>query len=289
MRSRSLILWLLVIYLVGPVDLVAQTRDDWTREQILARTVNPSREHQMAAWPAHHIIDNIYYVGTRNLGAFLFTTPDGHILLNSNYEETLPLLRTSIEDLGFQVEDIRIILGSQAHADHMSGNLLLKEWTGAQIMVMEQDLPLLERMVPGGAQVDRVLHHQDQVTLGSTTLTAMLTPGHTPGTTTWVMTAEENGNEYGVVILGGGVSPRTRLAGQPEVQSQFQQMFAVNRSLDCDIPLGPHTPMYRMEEQFEKLGDGPNPFISPEVCQEEMFLLEQTFKFRLEEQTQEQQ
>ena len=286
MRSGILMFCMMAIG-SGSIDLLAQTRE-WTREEILARTVNPSREHQLAEWPPHNIIDNIYYVGTRNLGSFLITTPEGHVLINSSYEETLPLLRQSVEELGFRVEDIRIILGSQAHADHMSGNTLLKEWTGAQVMVMEDDIPTLQQGSRGGPPppVDRVLHHEDQVTLGGTTLTAHLTPGHTPGTTTWTMIAEENQNQYGVVVIGGGVSPRTRLAGEPEVQRQFQQMFEVNRSLDCDVPLGPHTPMYRMEEKFAQLGDGANPFIDPAICQEEMYLLEKTYEYRLEEQLQ---
>jgi metallo-beta-lactamase class B len=283
MRPGTSILWLLVLC-CGPVQSLAQTGRTWTREEILARTVNPSREQQLAAWPPHRIIDNVYYVGTQNLGAFLVTTPGGHILINSTYEETLPLVRQSVEELGFRVEDIRIILGSHAHADHMSGNALLKAWSGGEVMVMAEDLPLLEQLTPG-VLVDRVLGDEDQVTLGEETLTARLTPGHTPGTTTWTLAAEEDGRSYQVVVLGGGVAPRARLAGQPEIQTQFRRTFDINRSLECDVPLGPHTPMYRMEEKFRRLGEGANPFIDPEGCQEEMYLQEQAFRYRLEEQT----
>jgi len=261
----------------------AQTRD-WTREEILARTVNPSREQQLEPWPAHRIIGNVFYVGTRNLGSFLVVTDEGHVLINTSYEETLPLLKQSVEDLGFSVEDIRIILGSQAHPDHMTGNALMKQWTSAEVMVMEEDIPLLRQTAGADTPVDRVLHDGDTVTLGGTTLTARLTPGHTPGTTAWLMTAEEDGRDYEVVILGGGVAPRTRLAGNEEIQAQFQRTFEIHRSLDCDVPLGPHTPMYRMEEKFARLGDGPNPFIDPAVCQEEMWLMERTYEYRLEEQ-----
>ena len=292
MRGRldALIATLLVGGCLVPADAGAQTGRDWTPDEILSRTVNPSREHQLAAWPPHRIIGNIYYVGTRNLGSFLITTPDGHILVNSTFEETLPLVRQSIEELGFQVDDIRVILGSHAHPDHMSGNALLKEWTGAEVMVMAADLPLLEQMSPSGSPplVDRVLEHEDVVRLGGTSLTALLTPGHTPGTTTWILTAEDGPSRYDVVILGGGVSPRARLAGNPDVQAQFQRTFEIMRALDCDVPLGPHTPMYRMEEKYERLGDGPNPFIDPAVCEEEMWLQEQAFDLRLEEQRRQQ-
>ena len=279
MRSTTLVLSLLLV----ATGSVAQTRE-WTREEILARTVNPSREQQFEPWPAHRIVGNMFYVGTRNLGSFLVVTDEGHVLINTSYEETLPLLKESVEDLGFNVEDIRIILGSQAHPDHMTGNALTKEWTGAQVMVMGEDIPLLRQTAGADTPIDRVLKDGDTVTLGGTTLTARLTPGHTPGTTAWLMTAEEGGQEYKVVILGGGVAPRTRLAGNEEVQAQFQQTFEIHRSLDCDVPLGPHTPMYRMEEKFALLGNGPNPFIDPAICQEEMWLMEQTFTYRLEEQ-----
>lgn len=279
MRSTK---WVLLFLLIA-TGLSAQTRE-WTREEILARTVNPSREQQFEPWPAHRIVGDIFYVGTRNLGSFLVVTDEGHVLINTSYEATLPLLRQSVEDLGFRVEDIRIILGSQAHPDHMTGNALAKEWSGAEVMVMEEDIPLLRQTAGADTPIDRVLNDGDTVTLGGTTLTARLTPGHTPGTTAWLMTAEEGGEEYDVVILGGGVAPRTQLAGNEEIQAQFEQTFDIHRSLDCDVPLGPHTPMYRMEEKFALLGDGPNPFIDPAICQEEMWLMEQAYSYRLEEQ-----
>lgn len=278
--SISIVL-LALVAAVGPA--LAQTRE-WTREEILTRTVNPSRDHQFEAWPAHRIVGNVYYVGTRNLGSFLITTAEGHILINTSYEETLPLLRQSVEDLGFRVEDIEVILGSQAHPDHMTGNDLMKEWSGADVMVMTEDIPLLRQTAGEDTPIDRVLRDGDTVTLGGMTLTARLTPGHTPGTTAWVFEAEEDGETYDVVVLGGGVTARTTLAGNAELQAQFQRMFEVHRSLDCDVALGPHTPMYRMEEKFAQIGNGPNPFIDPAICQEEMWLMEQAYRYHLEEQ-----
>jgi len=279
MKITTIVLSLLLV----ATGSFAQTRE-WTREEILARTVNPSREQQFEPWPAHRIVGNIFYVGTRNLGSFLVVTDEGHILINTSYEETLPLLRASVEALGYQVEDIRIILGSQAHPDHMTGNALAKQWAGAEVMVMAEDIPLLRQTAGADTPIDRVLADGDTVTLGGTTLTARLTPGHTPGTTAWLMTAAEDGETYEVVILGGGVAPRTRLAGNDAVQAEFQRTFEIHRTLDCDVPLGPHTPMYRMEEKFARLGEGLNPFIDPAICQEEMWLMEQAYTYRLEEQ-----
>lgn len=253
----------------------------WTDEEVLRWNPNPSREHQLAPWPAHRIIDNVYYVGTRNLASFLIATSDGHILINSNDEETLPLIRKSVEELGFEWADIQIVLGSHAHADHMSANAAVKQQTGAQLMAMREDVPLLAEMAPGNDDepVDRILQHHDTVTLGGETLTAYLTAGHTPGTTTWTMQAEENGSSYDVVFLGGATAtPRTDVTSA-EIQQQFQEAFIVLRGLSCDVPLGPHAPVHHMEEKFAQLQDAEesNPYIDPEGCRDQLSLSERVF------------
>src|SRR3954453_4914501 len=129
--------------------------------------------------PPHKVIGNVYFVGTVNLGSYLVTTPEGHILVNTDYEETVPAIRASVEKLGFKFTDIKIILGSHAHGDHMEGDALAKELTAARVMAMEQDVPALKKMMPGGKQhpADRILHDGDDVKLGGTTLTAHLTAG----------------------------------------------------------------------------------------------------------------
>src|SRR6478672_11579950 len=91
-------------------------------------------------FPAHKVIGNVYSVGSEQLGSFLITTPAGHILINSDYEETIPVIRAGVEQLGFKFSDIKILLGSHAHPDHMSGDALFKELTGAKVMAMEQDV-----------------------------------------------------------------------------------------------------------------------------------------------------
>ena len=155
----------------------AQSQEDRTQDRV--------------AFPAHTIIGNLHYVGTVTLNSFLITTPQGHILINTNFEETVPLLRASVEKLGFKMTDIKIILGSHAHGDHMQGDAMVKELTGgATVMAMEQDVAALKAMkAPSGKPhpIDRVLKDGEQVTLGGTTLTAHLTPGHTRGCTTWTM------------------------------------------------------------------------------------------------------
>ncbi len=127
----------------------------------------------------------------------------------------MPVIEASVEKLGFKFSDIKIILGSHAHADHMEGDAMVKEMTGAQVMAMAEDVPALERMMPGGKKhpIDRVLHDGDTVTLGGTTLTAHLTPGHTKGCTTW--TTKIDG--YDVVIIGSvGVNPGFQLVNNAQ-------------------------------------------------------------------------
>src|SRR5260370_15188754 len=101
-------------------------------------------------FPPHKVIANVYFVGTDQLGSFLITTPEGHILINSDFESTVPVIRASVEKLGFRFTDIKILLGSHAHGDNMEADALLKELSGARVMAMEQDVPWLRKMTPGG-------------------------------------------------------------------------------------------------------------------------------------------
>jgi metallo-beta-lactamase class B len=168
----------LLLVLVSVASASAQDTRTLTPQELFQRNVG-SREQQERQFPPHKIIGNVYYVGTETLAAFLITTPQGHILVNSMYERTVPVIRASVEQLGFKFTDIRIVLGSHAHADHMEGDALVKQLTGAQVMAMEQDVPALQAMQPGGKPhpIDRILHDGEEVTFGGTTLVARLTPG----------------------------------------------------------------------------------------------------------------
>jgi hypothetical protein len=116
-------------------------------------------------FPPHKVIGNVYFVGTGELGSFLITTPQGNILINSDFETTVPFLKANIEKLGFKFSDTRILLGSHAHSDHMEGDAMVKELTGAKVMAMEQDVPALRKMKPGGKEhpIDRILKDGDEV------------------------------------------------------------------------------------------------------------------------------
>src|SRR5262245_17224265 len=117
----------------------AQDTQVLTPQELFQRNVG-TREQQENQFPPHKIIGNIYYVGTETLAAFLVTTPQGHILINTMYERTVPVIQKSVEQLGFKLTDIKIVLGSHAHADHMEGDALVKQLIGAQVMAMEKDV-----------------------------------------------------------------------------------------------------------------------------------------------------
>src|SRR5271169_4701281 len=156
----------------------------YTPRSVLARNMGTEAD-RTTAFPPHRIIGDIYYVGTKTLSSFLVVTPQGNILIDSTYERNVRTIQKSVEQLGFKFSDTRILLGNHAHGDHMEGDALLKELTGAQVVAMAEDVPALQAMKPGGKEhpIDRIIHDGDTVTLGDATLTAHLTAGHTRGAT----------------------------------------------------------------------------------------------------------
>jgi metallo-beta-lactamase class B len=255
----------------------------YTPRSILARNMG-TREDQETAFPPHKIIGNIYYVGTRTLSSFLFVTPQGNILLDSTYERNVPVIKKSVEQLGFKFSDVKILLGSHAHGDHQEGDALVKELTGAQVMAMSEDVPALRSIKPGGKEhpIDKILHDRDPVTLGGTTLVAHLTPGHTRGCTTWTTKVQEGGKTYDVVI---NCSLRSPAALTPAIVNEFNRSFPLVRSLPCDVQLGDHPAQYNMQEKYAKLQkSGRNPFIDPAGCKVEVDIEEAMFHAILKEQ-----
>jgi isopentenyl diphosphate isomerase/L-lactate dehydrogenase-like FMN-dependent dehydrogenase len=94
------------------------------------------------------VLDNVYYVGTKTLSSFLIVTPAGNILMDTTYERNVRTIQKSVEQLGFKFSDTKIILGNHAHVDHMEGDALAKELTGAQVIVMAEDVPALKALKP---------------------------------------------------------------------------------------------------------------------------------------------
>jgi metallo-beta-lactamase class B len=258
--------------------------------QVQAQT-QPDRTQDKVAFPAHKIIGNLYYVGTATLNSFLITTPQGHILINTNYEDTLPLLRASVEKSGFMLTDIKIVLGSHAHPDHQQADALLKELTGgATVMAMEQDVPALKSMkAPSGKPhpIDRVLKDGEQVSLGGTTLVARLTPGHTRGCTTWTMKIPDAGRTYDVVIACGGLQEGAVLVNNtnyPEIAADFARSITTLKALPVDVFLGAHSWFFDLAGKYKRLGGATNPYIDPAGYKAWVANMEKNFNTTLAEQ-----
>jgi metallo-beta-lactamase class B len=232
-------------------------------------------------FPAFRVMGNVYYVGASDIASYLIVTPAGHILIDSGYEDTPPIVRDGILKLGFKLQDVKILLNSQAHFDHVAGQAEMQRMTGAKIYSSEREVAVLES---GGkadlrfgreytypaVKVDRVVRDIDEVTLGGVTLVSHLTPGHSIGCTTWTLRVPEGGKVYDVVIVGGtAINPGVELLRNPTwpgIADDFERTFRVLRALPCDVFLGAHGVYYGMAEKYKKLKAGAdvNPFIDPE-------------------------
>jgi metallo-beta-lactamase class B len=274
------------------VPLWAQVSQELPRlmpDDLFRRNIG-TQEQMNTQFPPHHIIDNVYYVGTETLASFLITTSEGHILVNTDYERNVPTIKDSVEKLGFDFDDIAIIIGSHEHADHMEGDALAKQMSDAEVVAVAEQVPGLSAMKPGGKPhpIDRIVADGDVIELGDEKLTARLTPGHTDGCTSWEFDVVEDGVPHKVVIICSlGVNPNYQLWNNPEhpnIVEQYRQSYATLRAIPADVPLGSHPAMYRMAEKYARIGTTPNPFIDPQGYLYEIALNEQAMNLRLEEQ-----
>jgi CubicO group peptidase (beta-lactamase class C family)/glyoxylase-like metal-dependent hydrolase (beta-lactamase superfamily II) len=270
-----------------------------TALMLIVATVGQGQSDWFVPFPAHKVIGNVYYVGSKDLATYLITTPEGHILINSGLDRTVPLIQKSVESLGFKMTDVKILLASHAHSDHVGGHALLQKQTGAKVYVMRGD----DQVIASGGKgqyhyttsrwdpckVDRVLEDGDEVKLGGVTLTARLTPGHTRGCTTWTWRVEDGGKKYDVVVIGSpNVNPGFQLANNkdyPEIATDFAKTFEILKGLPCDVFLGAHGGYYGMVDRYALLQKGKaNAFVNPEGYKEYVALKERAFRKTLAEQ-----
>ena len=284
-RVRRLLVSLMFVVVAPVAGALAQANAEWT-----------------APFPPFRIAGNLYYVGSKGLANYLITTREGHILINSDLEANVPLIRASVEKLGFKFTDIKILLISHAHWDHNAASATIKKLTGALYMVMDGDVANVES---GGktdfqygsdpdalyppTKVDRVLHDGDRVTLGDAVLVAHLTPGHTKGCTTWTMKVNDSGRTYDAVIVGSpNVNPGYQLvnnAAYPAIASDYERMFTVLKSLPADIFLGAHGSYFDMEAKYARMKpDAPNPFIDRDGYKKFVAQKERAFRDELAKQ-----
>ena len=249
--------------------------------------------------PPHRVIDNVYFVGTTELGAFVVTTPRGHILIDPGFDETAPLIRTSMRTLGLAYEDIRVLLTTQAHFDHVAGMARIKQETGARVEAMREDAALLESGGRGDflfgndrsfrpVKVDRVLSHGDVVEQGGVKLTAHHTPGHTKGATTFTMVVDENGWSHQMIFATSTtVNAGTALvdnSAYPGIVADWERTYAILDSLSPGVWVSAHSGYFYMKGKPARIGRGENPYIDPKGFRRYVMESRQRFSRLLAEQ-----
>jgi metallo-beta-lactamase class B len=220
--------------------------------------------------PPFRMAGPIYFVGTLHLAAFLIHTPQGHIMIDGGMPSSAPVIEKSVRELGFKPEDIRILLTTQAHFDHVGTFAHFKKLSGARVEAMKGDETLLRS---GGktdylfakhadmhfprVAVDRVLTDGDIVTLGGVRITARHTPGHTPGSASYEMLINEGGTEYRVVFAAStSVNPGTSLVKNPSypgILEDYRKALTVLGSLEPDIWVSAHSGFFNLREKRKKM------------------------------------
>ena len=224
------------------------------------------------------VIDNVYYVGTAGLSSFLVTSPNGHVLINAALPESTSQIKANIDKLGFKLTDIKYLVSTHLHADHSSGLAELKQATGAQMVASAADKPLLEaegedaqKLPP--VKVDRVIGQGDTITIPDPvgkgrarrdlTLVAHMTPGHSPGCTTWTTVAREKKWNHTAVFFCS-ISPAVNklVDPYPGRVDDYKKTFATARGIIADVFLPPLPELFKLEEKRPLIGQfGVNPFV----------------------------
>ena len=278
---------ILAILLLLSASVFAQLSET---EQAWNRPVEPFR-----------IAGNVYYVGAADLSSYLITSPKGHILLDSGMLETVPQIKANIAKLGFKLEDVKALIISHAHYDHVAGIAELKRLTKAKLYVSEEDAGLLARGGKGDpnfgdrfpfepATADRTFKDGWDLELGGTTMTAMVTPGHTKGCTTWTTTANEGGRKLNAIFVCSVTAPGYTLIGNkehPQIVGDYENTFRRLKTMKVDLFLSSHASAFKMAEKLESRKANPNvnPFIDPKGYLEMLERTEAQFRRQLTSQT----
>ena len=250
------------LVLVAAAPLAAQP-EGWTRP-----------------FPGHRVIGNLYAVGTYDLAVFLVTSDEGHFLINTGLEDSTGMIRGNMESLGFRLEDVRVLLQMQSHWDHTAALAEIKALTGAEMWATADDAPVLEdggfsdphfggRVSFPPVEVDRIIADGEVLELGDARLTVMESPGHTAGSSSYLMTVEENGREYSVAIANmGTINPGKRLVVDPTypgVADDFAETFRKQKALDVDVWVAAHGGQYGLHDKYE-VGQAysPDTFVDPD-------------------------
>ncbi|MCC6201640.1 MAG: subclass B3 metallo-beta-lactamase [Gammaproteobacteria bacterium] len=234
---------------------------------------------------AFRVYGNTYYVGTSELSAILIATDAGLILIDGALPQTAPLIDTNLRALGFDVGDVRLILNSHAHHDHVGGLAVIQRASDARVAASPSSAAALRSgrptpddpqatsaSFPSLADVDEIAD-RDTLSLGTFRITAHFTPGHTPGGTTWTWTSCEDARCLDVVFADSlnAVSMNgfrfTGDASHPSLVDVFRRSIRRVEELPCAILLSPHAGFFRMEDKLHRREAGERAaFIDEGAC-----------------------
>lgn len=220
------------------------------------------------------IAGNLYYVGSYDLGCYLITTPKGHILINTGLPGSDTMIRQHVEELGFKISDIRILLTNQVHFDHVGGFAAIKKLTGARVMIQEMDAPVLadggnSDFFMGGhglifqpVKADRLLHDRDTVTLGDMQVVVLHHPGHTKGSCSFLFDVKDEARTYRILIANlPTVLDDTPFSGMPtylHAEKDYAYTLNAMKNLQFDLWLAAHASQFDLEKK-RKQDDGYHP------------------------------
>lgn len=222
-------------------------------------------------FPPFRIVGNVYWVGTYDLSSYLIVTPQGDLLINTGLADSVPQIRSNIEALGFKVSDIKILMATHAHWDHVAGMAEMKRITGARLLATEADAVLLEDGGksdfrwggdPGAAfapvKVDQKIKDGEKVRLGGMELTVHHHPGHTKGAASFSFNVQDRGRTYRVLIANpGAINAGVVLLHNPKypnIVEDYARTFHAQKELTTDIFLASHAGQFRMHDKY-KPGD----------------------------------
>lgn len=247
---------------------------------------------QPAGWldpfPPHKIADNFYYVGTKELATFLIVTPQGNILMNSNYEASVPIIKANVEKLGFKFSDTKVLIAGHAHPDHVEGDALLKQMTGAKVVVGRLEVERTKEFKPGGKEhpIDQVIEDGETFTFGGWSMTAHTMPGHTRGCLAWTMDLKDNGKTYkGFVECSLNGQFVQTLDQYPGILDDFRATYKKARTMPAELWVSSHASFYNLPAKYAKLeargSNDPNPFVDPQGYQAHVDEYEKSFEAAL--------
>ena len=220
------------------------------------------------------IAGNLYYVGTYDLACYLIVTPKGNMLINTGLAGSLSMIKANIEALGFKFADIKILLTTQAHYDHMGAMAAIKKLTGAKMMVDEGDSGVVadggrSDYALGGksstyapVKVDHLLHNGDTIKLGGMQLVMLHHPGHTKGSCSFLFDVKDKKRTYRVLIANMPTIVTDKsfsdIPAYPGIERDYAYTLNAMKKLSFDIWLASHASQFDLHSKH-KPGDGYNP------------------------------